>query len=94
MGYFDNAATTFPKPECVYAFMDEFYRENGANAGRGKYKLSQSAGNLISDTRIQIQNMLHCPTKQVVFTPTATLALNIIIQGLIIDGCCNIHQSI
>ncbi len=93
MGYFDNAATTFPKPECVYAFMDEFYRENGANAGRGKYKLSQSAGNLISDTRIKIQNILHCPTKQVVFAPTATLALNIIIQGLIIDGCCNIYIS-
>ena len=41
--YFDNAATTFPKPEEVYSFMDSFYRENGGNAGRGQYKLAGSA---------------------------------------------------
>ena len=35
MGYFDNAATTFPKPESVYTFMNEFYKQKGANAGRG-----------------------------------------------------------
>ena len=27
MAYFDNAATTFPKPECVYDFMDGFIEE-------------------------------------------------------------------
>lgn len=31
--YFDNAATTFPKPEEVYQFMDTFYRAYGGNAG-------------------------------------------------------------
>jgi len=93
MGYFDNAATTFPKPECVYTFMDEFYRQNGASAGRGQYQLSQSAGSLISDTRVKIQKLLHCPAKQVVFTPTATVALNIIIQGLIKSGYHNIYIS-
>lgn len=93
MGYFDNAATTYPKPECVYAFMNSFYRQNGASAGRGQYQLSQSAGDLISDTRLKVQNLLHCPTKQVVFTSTATVALNIIIQGLIKSGCCNVYIS-
>lgn len=93
MGYFDNAATTFPKPECVYTFMDEFYKQKGANAGRGQYQLSQSASSLISDTRIKVQKLLHCSAKQVVFTPTATVALNIIIQGLIKSGCCNIYIS-
>ena len=44
MAYFDNAATTYPKPDCVYDFMDSFYRSSGANAGRGNYKLAQSAG--------------------------------------------------
>ena len=29
MAYFDNAATTYPKPECVYSFMDEFYLNHG-----------------------------------------------------------------
>ena len=75
MAYFDNAATTYPKPDCVYDFMDSFYRSSGANAGRGNYKLAQSAGALIGDTRKKIQELLHCQAKQVVFEPTATIAL-------------------
>ena len=73
MAYFDNAATTYPKPDCVYDFMDSFYRSSGANAGRGNYKLAQSAGALIGDTRKKIQELLHCQAKQVVFEPTATI---------------------
>lgn len=93
MAYFDNAATTYPKPECVYTFMDQFYRKSGGNAGRGHYSLAQSAGELILDTRKRIQELLHCPAKQVVFTPTATIALNIIIQGIIASGVKNIYIS-
>lgn len=93
MAYFDNAATTYPKPECVYAFMDEFYRKNGGNAGRGNYAMSTTAGGLIADTRKKLQELLHCPAKQVVFTPTATIALNIIIQGMIATGIKNVYIS-
>lgn len=93
MAYFDNAATTFPKPECVYEYMDKFYRESGGSAGRGQYALAQTAGGLISDTRSQIRALLHCPAKQVVFTPTATIALNIILQGIIKNGAKNIYIS-
>lgn len=93
MAYFDNAATTYPKPECVYAFMDEFYRKSGGNAGRGEHSMSASASGLIADTRKKIQMLLHCPAKQVVFTPTATIALNMIIQGVIADGAKNIYIS-
>ena len=93
MAYFDNAATTYPKPECVYTFMDQFYRQNGGNAGRGHYSIAQSAGELILDTRKRIQELLHCPTKQVIFTPTATIALNIIIQGIIASGVKNVYIS-
>ena len=38
MAYFDNAATTYPKPDPVYDFMNEFYRDNGGSAGRGNYE--------------------------------------------------------
>ena len=38
MAYFDNAATTYPKPDCVYDFMDSFYRSSGANE---LYKISE-----------------------------------------------------
>ncbi len=93
MAYFDNAATTYPKPEVVYASMDQFYRLNGANAGRGRYNLAQSANALIGETRALVQELLHCPAKQVVFTPTATIALNIIIQGLICKGAQTIYIS-
>ncbi len=93
MAYFDNAATTFPKPESVYSHMNEFYRTNGASAGRGSYDASLSAGKLVAETRRLIQDVLHCPAKQVVFTPTATIALNIILQGLIKAGTKEVYIS-
>lgn len=83
--YFDNAATTFPKPECVYDFMDSFYREHGGNAGRGQYKLAAAASKMISETRGFIQKILCCANKDVIFAPSATVALNMVIQGLIAD---------
>lgn len=93
MAYFDNAATTYPKPDAVYTFMDEFYRTNGASAGRGAYRAALSAGALIAETRSLIQDLLHCPSKQVIFTPTATIALNIILQGLVRMGIRNVYIS-
>ena len=93
MAYFDNAATTYPKPDSVYSLMDEFYRKSGANAGRGNYDLAKGAKQLIDETRKLIQTMLHCPSKQVIFTPTATIALNIILQGMIRLGVKNIYIS-
>lgn len=93
MAYFDNAATTYPKPESVYGFMDEFYRKSGANAGRGNYRIAQSAKQLIDVTRTLIKEILNCPAKQVVFTPTVTIALNIILQGIIKMGVKNVYIS-
>lgn len=93
MAYFDNAATTYPKPDAVYSFMDEFYRKFGANAGRGNYGLAQNAKQMIDETRNLIKDLLHCMSKQVIFTPTATLALNIILQGLVKIGIKKIYIS-
>ena len=93
MAYFDNAATTFPKPEAVYTFMSDFYRSNGASAGRGNYGASLSAGALIAETRQLLQELLHCQAKQVVFTPTATIALNIVLQGLVKMGVKEVYIS-
>ena len=93
MAYFDNAATTFPKPECVYEQMDSFYRSVGGSAGRGSYSAALSAKELMNDTRKRIANLLLCPAKQVVFEPTATIALNIILQGLISAGARTFYIS-
>ena len=93
MAYFDNAATTYPKPEVVYDFMDRFYRESGANAGRGNYNIAQGANKLLAETRNLIKDLFHCQTKEVIFTTTATIALNIILQGLIKKGVGKIYIS-
>lgn len=93
MAYFDNAATTFPKPECVYEQMDRFYRSAGGSVGRGNYGIALSARELLSDTRKRMKSLLSCPSKQIVFEPTATIALNIILQGLISAGAKTFYIS-
>ena len=84
--YFDNAAPTYPKPNAVYDYMDKFYRENGGNAGRGQYKLAATASRVISETRKMIQKVLQCENKEVIFAPSATLAMNMVLQGIITSG--------
>ncbi|UWG97334.1 aminotransferase class V-fold PLP-dependent enzyme [Dehalobacter sp. DCM] len=88
--YFNNAATTFPKPEEVYSFIDKYYRESGVNSGRGQ---NNSASKLTQDTRYLMLELFHCPAKKVVFTPSATEAINIILQGLPISDNYNIYVS-
>lgn len=84
--YFDNAATTYPKPNAVYDYMDRFYRENGGNAGRGQYKLAATASRVIFETRKMIQKVLQCENKEVIFAPSATLAMNLVLQGIAEPG--------
>ena len=93
MAYFDNAATTYPKPETVYQSMDQFQRQTGGSFGRGNYEFSNSAKGMVDDTRKAIKQLLHCPAKQVVFEPSATISLNIIIQGIIQKGARNVYIS-
>lgn len=91
--YFDNAATTFPKPEEVYAFIDKFYRECGVNVGRGQHKLATKAAALTAETRKLLLNLNHCPSRTTVFTSSATEALNVILRGIICSDKMNIYIS-
>lgn len=93
MAYFDNAATTFPKPDCVYDFMTEFYKSSGGNYGRGNSSQAKSSGVIINETRNLLLELFHCPANQVIFTPSATIALNMIIHGLVFKGAINIYIS-
>lgn len=83
MAYFDNAATTYPKPKDVYKFMDNFYRNYGGSYARGSYNSENPIINIVSNTRAKMKEVLNARNKAVVFTATATIALNMIIQGLI-----------
>lgn len=83
MYYFDNAATTFPKPEEVYAKMDNFYRNYGVNVGRGQFKEASIANKLLEDTRKMMLDLVCANSSyDCVFTSSATEAMNIILQGI------------
>lgn len=91
IAYFDNAATTFPKPECVYQAMDEFARKCGVSLGRGQHKLSSKASFIADETRELLLSLFHSTNKKVVFTNTATEALNIILKGINIPENANVY---
>ena len=93
MVYFDNAATTYPKPETVYAFMDKFYRECGVNVGRGQHDMANKASKLYSETKQLIKELLNCNNKEVVFTSSATESLNIVLQGIRWDDNYTVYVS-
>lgn len=82
MHYFDNAATTYPKPNEVYEYMDRFYREYGVNVGRGQFKEASIAYAMMQETRELLLELFHVKYPyEVVLTPSATQALNIIINS-------------
>lgn len=86
--YLDNAATTFPKPACVYEAADNFYRQQGGNAGRGGNPLARASTRLLAETREQLAVWLGAPSpQQVIFAASATHALNLAILG------ANLHSG-
>lgn len=85
--YIDNAATSFPKPEPVYAFMDRFFRRCGVNPGRSGYDLCIEAGQLVEDTRRQLAAMVGgADPNRLVFGSNSTDVLNLAIFGLLSRG--------
>jgi len=83
IGYFDNAATTYEKPDGMYEYMADFMVSNGANVGRGMYNSAITSSKIVADTRTSILSLVNAPeNKTVVFTPSATIALNTIVFGV------------
>lgn len=94
MIYLDNAATTFPKPEVVYEVMDDFLRNKCVNAGRGGYNLAKEATNIIDETRQLIGELAHLNSGDgVIFTPSATIAINQILNGLEWENIKNVFVT-
>lgn len=83
MIYLDNAATTYPKPESVYKALDDANRNQAFNAGRGSYKVAKDSSKLIDETKKAILKLLHGRgNESVAFTPSITIALNEILNGI------------
>lgn len=90
--YFDNAATTFVKPNCVYEAMDKCTRELCVNAGRGQYTLAAKSGVLIEETRRLMCTLFFATSDDIcVFTDSVTTALNVIINGAVNEATKNVY---
>jgi cysteine desulfurase family protein len=85
--YFDNAATTFPKPDRVYEAVLHHMKNLGANPGRSGHKMALEAGRSIYNARELISRLFNINNPmQVVFTSNATEALNLGIKGFLREG--------
>src|SRR5687768_8899087 len=80
--YLDNAATSWPKPESVYAAVDNYQRNNGAPSGRGAYREASETERTISQCRRQIAELIHAESpERIVFTQNCTDSLNLALHG-------------
>ncbi|MBC7250593.1 MAG: aminotransferase class V-fold PLP-dependent enzyme [Anaerolineae bacterium] len=87
MIYFDNAATSWPKPPGVVEAMVHFMEEVGANPGRSGHRLSVEAGRIVYDAREAVAELFHAPDPlRIVFGANATEALNLALRGLLRPG--------
>ena len=82
MIYFDNAATTYPKPDCVYDAINIGMKKYSFNAGRGSYRASKNTFDMIEETRDKIASLVSEKGERVIFTGSATESLNNILYGL------------
>src|SRR5579871_3306879 len=87
MTYLDNAATSFPKPEGVYAALDRFARQSLANPGRAGHKMALAAERALDDARHRLNQLFHgVGPERFVFTLNCTDALNMAFKGVLSEG--------
>ena len=93
--YFDNAATSWPKPESVIKGMNDFNNRIGANPGRAGHGLSVEAGKILFNTREIIAQLFKISDPlRISFTSNITHSLNIVLFGLLNSGDHVITSSI
>jgi len=87
MIYFDNAATTFPKPDPVYDAVNDFIRNVGVSAGRSAYNKSVAASRIMFEVREQLAGLFGIKdASRIVFTSGATESLNLALLGTLKRG--------
>lgn len=92
--YLDNAATTYPKPEDVYSTVNDYLRNSCVNAGRGSYGLARKATEIIEETKLEIIKLINgSNSERVIFSPSATIAINQLLRGLDFNNIKNIYVS-
>ncbi len=87
MIYFDNAATTFPKPKIVYDTIMDSMMNYGANPGRSGHRLALKSGRGVFETRQLLSQFFKTGNPMnIIFTFNCTESLNIGIKGLLKAG--------
>lgn len=87
MIYFDNAASTWPKPPEVSRAMLTNIEQYAANPGRGGHQLSKKAGDVVQMTRKSLASLFSISDpKNLIFFANATQALNQAIKGYLQPG--------
>ena len=87
MIYFDNSATSWPKPDRVYRGVFEYMKKNGANPGRSSHSMAYASSNLIYSCRELLADFIGISDpSNIIFTKNTTEALNIVINGLLSAG--------
>lgn len=81
MIYLDNAATSFPKLECVIEGAFNAAKGFGGNLGRTSHSSAIKAGEAVYNVRQSIAEMFSCESERVIFTLNCTMALNMAIVG-------------
>ncbi len=85
--YLDNAATSFPKPSAVCREVTRCMIQYCGNAGRGSHRLALRASEKIYECRELISSLINAPSEEhVIFVPSCTYGLNLIIKGLLSQG--------
>ncbi len=93
--YADNSSTSYPKAPGVSDAIKDFLDNTGCNINRGGYAASYDVGMEILDTRQMIAELFHVTNPQeVIFTPSITYSLNMLLQGFLKKGDHIITTSI
>jgi cysteine desulfurase family protein len=80
--YFDNSATSSPKPQTVYESVDYTLKNLNTNPGRGGHQLGISCATAIYKVRKKIQKFFNVDNElNIAFTNNSTTALNFAIKG-------------
>ena len=87
MIYFDNAATSWPKPPGVADAMVHFLSEIGASAGRSAHRQAVASSRIVYDAREAVADLFNAPDPLgVVFGLNVTEAMNLALCGYLRPG--------
>lgn len=86
--YFDNSATSNPKPESVVKKLQEAVLYLNGNPGRSGYKKAVQIDREIYNTRVKIAEFFNIKNPlQIAFTANASESLNFALKGLGFKDC-------